>query len=134
MTWRNSFKHAFSVESPEDINPSDDQRAVIDKLCLWIVRRRMTTPATLALEVGQPLNYVASQAMHFFRPAVAALLDTREYRLFAEFLEHRGAPAYLVNRLSELEDACRKHEAGEGPNPADSVPHENPPPRYEERQ
>jgi len=107
MHW---LKHAFAIDPSGPIQPTEDQRSIVDRLCREVVRRRLTTPALLYLEVSRPLNYVGSQILHFFRPILSVMLDTRQYEQFASFLENRGSVDYLVARIEhfENEDASAK--------------------------
>jgi len=100
MTW---LKNAFAVDPPGPKQPTEDQSRVIDKVCRAVVRRRLTTPAIVALQMSRPLNYLGSQAMHFFRPILASVTDTEGLRHFAEYLEHRGSFEYILDRLEEIE-------------------------------
>lgn len=112
MSWRDSFKHAFAVELPEQFAPTEDQRRVAERICRWLVRRRLTQAACITLEAHRGLNYFGAHALHFFRPAVAALCDTHDYQTFAEMLEHRGSIDFLIRRIEELEE-----EAEQGTKP-----------------
>ena len=105
MKW---FKHAFSVDPPGPARPTEVQRALVEKLCMEVVRRRMTGPALLALEMHRPFNYLSAQLLHFFQPFVSVLTDTNEYNEFTQFLEQRGSIEYLVNRLEALEETDRQ--------------------------
>lgn len=107
MSW---IKHAFALDQ-QTVEPTPVQAQVVDKVCREIVRRGLTTPALVSLEVFRPLNYVGAQAMHFFRPIVTLILDGEGYRHFSEFLEHRESVDYLVRRIEELEDECRTVES-----------------------
>ncbi len=100
---RSKLKHAFAVDPPGEVTPSDEERAVVEKICREIARRRLVTPTLLFLEISRPLNYVGAQVMHFFQPFVAVLLPTGGYRVFAGFLEKRGAVDYICRRLEELD-------------------------------
>jgi hypothetical protein len=100
----NWLKHAFAVEVPGAAEPSEAQRAIIEKLCREVVRRRMTTPALLMLETGRPLNYVSAQLLHFFQPMLSFLANAAEYQAFTEFLEQRGSIDYIVARLETLNE------------------------------
>ena len=99
MKW---LKHAFAVEAPGRVEPSETQRAIIEKLCREVVRRRMVTPALLMLEMSRPLNYVSAQLLHFFQPVLSFLANAAEYQAFAEFLEQRGSVDYIVTRIETL--------------------------------
>lgn len=100
MKW---LRHAFAVEPEGPLEPSDAQREVVERLCRSVVRRGLTAPALMFLEMSRPLSYVGSQTMHFFAPLVSAVTDAEGYRQFAAFLEHRGSIGYLCRRLEALE-------------------------------
>lgn len=102
--WRDALRYAFAVEKAEEFEPTEPQAAVAEKICRWVVRRRLTTAAQITLEAHRGLNYIGSQVMHFFRPAVDALTDARGYTHFAEFMEHRGSIDWLCRRINELEE------------------------------
>ena len=110
MKW---LKHAFAVEPPGRAEPNETQRAIIEKLCREVVRRRMTTPALLMLEMSRPLNYVSAQMLHFFQPMLSFLANAAEYQSFTEFLEQRGSIDYIVSRLETLnqEASASSHAA-----------------------
>jgi hypothetical protein len=108
MKW---FKHAFAVDPDPVAEPDDEQRALLEKLCQEVVRRRMTAPALLMLEMGRPLNYVSAQFLHFVQPLLAIMTDTSGYQKLTLFLEHRGSVEYICRRLEALDS-----EAGKKPN------------------
>ena len=100
MRW---LKHAFAVDPPGPAEPTLEQKAAVDKVCAEIVRRHLTTPALLFLEMSRPLNYLSAQALHFFAPFVSVLTNAEGHRHFAAFLERRGSMDYLCGRIEELE-------------------------------
>jgi hypothetical protein len=108
------LKHAFAVEMvpPGGIEPSPEQAAIIDKVVRQIVRRRLTTPALLFLEMSRPLNYVSAQAMHFLMPMVDAVADPTGWNHFAAFLESRGAIEHLCRRIEAAEAEAEQRERG----------------------
>ncbi|HJN72244.1 MAG: hypothetical protein HOC93_01255 [Phycisphaerae bacterium] len=108
---KKGWKHAFHVDDAEAINPTEQQKNAIDKLCKGIIRRGLTTPAIIGVEMGRPLNFVGSQTMHFFTPLIAAFVPTDSWKAVAEFLEHRGSIDWIRNRIEELEN-----EMDETPN------------------
>ncbi|MCH2132312.1 MAG: hypothetical protein MK116_01050 [Phycisphaerales bacterium] len=126
MSFKDRLKHAFGVEKIEEIDPTEYQKEIVDTVCKAVVRRRMTVPALMALEMSRPLNFVASQVIHFFRPIVAVVLDTAGIEAFANFLEHRGSVEYLARRLDYWEDRgvdddAEKADPG-GPQEKDVLP------------
>ncbi len=108
---KKGWKHAFHIEDPGSINPTEQQKNAIDKLCKGIIRRGLTTPAIIGVEMGRPLNFVGSQTMHFFTPLIAAFVPADSWKAVAEFLEHRGSIDWIRNRIEELEN-----EMDETPN------------------
>ena len=107
------LKHAFAVEKAGTAEPTDEQKAAVERVCLEIVRRRLTTPALFALEMSRPLNYVGAQAMHFFAPFVGIFTDSAAHRHFAQFLENRGSVDYICRRIEALEADCVEHSRDE---------------------
>jgi len=97
------LKHAFAIDSLAEIEPNKTQRALIERLCSEVVRRRLTTPALFLLESSRPLNYVSAQFLHFLQPIATVLADTNEYQNLTLFLEQRGSIEYICRRLEALE-------------------------------
>jgi hypothetical protein len=97
------LKHAFAIETVEVAVPNEAQGAIVEKLCAEVVRRRMSTPALLMLEMSRPLNYVSAQFLHFAQPILSIVTDTAGYRQFTDFLERRGSIEYICTRLEALE-------------------------------
>ena len=110
MEW---LKHAFAVEPTGPAKPSDAQCDLVDRLCREVVRRRMTVPAHLVLEMGRPLNYMSAQLMHFFEPFATVLTDPVAYGNLSSLLEQRGSVEYISSRLEAIET---------GASPADTAP------------
>lgn len=98
MEW---LKHAFAVDPPGPAEPTEAQRQAVDRVIDEVVRRGLATPTLMALEVSRPLNFVGSQALHFFSPFVSAFASTTGYRHFAEFLELRGSIPFICNAIEE---------------------------------
>lgn len=107
MRW---LRHAFAVEPPGPAEPSDEQRAVVDRVCGEVVRRRLATPALMFLEMSRPLNYLAAQTLHFFAPFVSIVAGGQGHRHFSAFLEKRGSIDFMVQRIEELEAEVVKPE------------------------
>ncbi|MGH7200971.1 MAG: hypothetical protein ACREJB_10235 [Planctomycetaceae bacterium] len=110
MQW---LKHAFAVDPPGPIEPTDEQRPVVEAVCRQIARRHLATPALAFLAMSRPLNYLGSQALHFFAPFISAVTDAEGHKHFAAFLEKRGSIDYLCRRIEELEAEAERHARGE---------------------
>jgi hypothetical protein len=110
QTFKERLSHAFAVDPPGPAEPTDPERAVVERVCREVVRRHLTTPAIAFLQMTQPLNFLASQAMQFFMPIVSAVADTQGVQHFAAFLEHRGSIEYICRRLESLEGEATSRE------------------------
>jgi hypothetical protein len=102
MNW---FRHAFALELPGPsgrIEPTEVERAIVDRLCRTLVRRRMTVPAVAFLEMSRPLHRVAAQALYFFQPVASLALTGDDYNRFARFLEKSGSIDYLCRRIEDF--------------------------------
>ncbi len=122
MSWQEEFKKAFAVDKPGEAEPSKHFAEIVEKVAKAVARRHMTTPALMALEMGRPLNFVAAQAIHFFRPIISVVLDTRDIKEFATFLEQRGSVEYLCRRLEHWSQIGPDAEDTEGASDAQSAP------------
>ena len=110
------IRHAFAIEDAADFEPTPREAAAAEKVCREVVRRRMTVPAVMLLEMSRPLNYLGAQALHFFQPFGTVLIEPGAWETFANFLERRGSVEYLA-RL--IEDAEAEHaEAGKADSTA----------------
>ena len=98
-----SFKEAFGVDSESMIKPTKIQKKALDALCRGIIRRGLTTPAIIGVEMGRPLNFLGSQTMHFFTPLISAFVPADQWTAVADFLENRGSIDWIRNRIEELE-------------------------------
>jgi len=109
---RKWIQNAFAVDAEGSLEVTPRQAEIVDKLAKAVVRRRLTTPALMALEMGRPLNYIGSQAMAFFQPIVAVLFDTEGYREFTRLMEHRESISYLCERIEAIEAEAMATESG----------------------
>jgi hypothetical protein len=90
--------------APEDLD-------LLDRIAARVVELRMETPAILTLEGGRPLTLVASQAMIFFEPMVAAFFRLPDYRRFATLVERRETVEHLLQRIESRAEAARDERA-----------------------
>ena len=90
---RREFKHAFSIGSSRENKALNEQElAIILKLAAVINKRKLAFPASMFLECAQPLNYIGSQMMVFFRPFLTyffTMFPARRQQV-ASFLSHQG--------------------------------------------
>ncbi|HHT9135974.1 MAG TPA: hypothetical protein ACFYEK_01890 [Candidatus Wunengus sp. YC60] len=109
---RQGFKHAFSTGTSKENEPlSEKERAVILKLVAVIRKRKLTLPATMFLECAQPLNYIGSQMMVFFRPFLTFFFTPAEYDIFQGILERREGVKRIIEEIEKV-DVHRRDAKG----------------------
>ena len=110
---RSKLKHAFAVDAPGAVEPTEQQRPAVEWICTQIAKRHLSTPGLIFFEMTRPLNYLGAQVMHLTSPGVWAIAPRNVYGgyiHFAEFLERRGSMEYMCQRIEELEAEYTKQE------------------------
>jgi len=81
------------------------EKEIVDKIALAVVKRRLSVPAVLFIEVMKPLNFLGAQALNFFGPIIESLLKKENrYYDFTAFLEDRENIEKILLRIEELEN------------------------------
>lgn len=101
------WAHAFAVEGDSGGLDAGD-RALVEKVADFVVRRRMSAPALMVLESSRPLNFVGSQVLAFLAPFATLIFAPAEYDRFVRLLERRKSVDWLVEAIAERES--REHE------------------------
>lgn len=101
---REGLRHAFSVEEKKEKAFPEEELILIKRLARAITTRRMGTPAVLFLESLQPLSYIGSQVMAFFRPFMTFLFSPEEYDRLAHLLERRSSIEALIEEIKKAEE------------------------------
>ena len=100
---RQELKHAFSIGTTPESNPLHEKEiALIVKLVTMVQKRRLSVPATMFLECVQPLNYLGSQLMVFFRPFLTFFFTPEEYDVFLGILEKREGVKRVIEELEKV--------------------------------
>lgn len=89
------FSHAFAVRS--DSSPlSMEDVELMERVADVIVKRGMAAPATVFLESMGPMNFLGSQALHFFTPIIECAFNVKEVEQVARLLERRETIPQLI--------------------------------------
>ena len=86
-----------------------DQQALLEKVANQIVKRRMTVPAILFLEICKPLNFLGSQILIGFNPFLQSIVNTSKLQKFALIIEKDANVELLIRLIEEVLD--RQKEA-----------------------
>ena len=97
------WAHAFAVEAP-DAPFEDGERQLAERLAAFVVRRRMTSAALLALETSRPLGFLGSQFLVFLAPFATLLFSSEEYEGLTRLLERRNGMDLIVDMIVEREN------------------------------
>lgn len=100
MGW---WQKAFAIGSAQPWTPSREEQELVDRFVNWVVRRGMTGPTLLGLEMSRPLNYVGSQSLHFLKPFLSPFCDTKSCENLAKLLENRASVEFICRRLEQVE-------------------------------
>ncbi len=98
------LRHAFAV-TPEGQPLSDDDVALLERVADTVIGRRMASPALLFLESMGPMNFLGSQALHFFTPLLDVVFPQRDIERVALLLERRDTLARLAAIIESRADA-----------------------------
>jgi hypothetical protein len=90
-------RRAFALE-PEGQPLSPEDMALLERVAATVVERGMATPAILFLESVGPMNFLGSQALHFFAPILEVVFPQRDVERVAHLLERRDT----LSRLTAL--------------------------------
>lgn len=89
------FRHAFAVR-PDSQPLSVDDVQLMERVADVIVKRGMAAPATVFLESMGPMNFLGSQALHFFTPIIECAFNVKEVEQVARLLERRETIPQLI--------------------------------------
>ena len=95
---RRAVNHALAMPPPLELTPEDER--IVAWVARMIVRRRLTEPALMLLEMARPLNFVASQFLVLIGPFATVLLKPPDYDRFVALLEHRQGVDVLIRAIS----------------------------------
>lgn len=89
------------------------KQELIDALATQIVRRGLSAPAILFLELHKPFAFIGSQAGIVFSPFLAPFFGFDKVDLYTQLLSERENWDRLVERIEELEEEKRTQAVGE---------------------
>lgn len=98
---KNWLAHAFAVE--RDAAFDADERELADRLATFLVGRRMTAPALMALEMGRPVSFLGSQLLAFLSPFLSLVFSVDETALFVRLMEKRNGIDLLTESVIRME-------------------------------
>jgi hypothetical protein len=93
------LKQAFATAPGEPLTAEDI--ALLERAADAIAKRGMATPAIMFLESLGPMNFLGSQALHFFTPILNVVFPQRDVERVAALLERRDT----LDRLATLIEA-----------------------------
>jgi len=76
---------------------------IIEKVSVFIVKKRMAAPAIMTIESLRPLHNIGSQILYFLAPFAELIFKPKEYQEFAALLENDEYIKILLKRLDELD-------------------------------
>jgi len=110
--FRAGLQHAFSTQAASTSISIEDVQ-LLERIADAVVKRGMATPATLFLESMGPMNFLGSQALHFFTPIIECAFNAKEVDQVARLLERRDT----IPKLIVLIEAKSTRRAPQGASP-----------------
>ena len=104
--FRARFRYAFAMER-EGQPLSLEDVALLERVADAVVRRGMAAPAVMFLESVGPMNFLGSQALHFFTPLLEVVFPQRDIEQVALLLERRDTLLRLVVMIENRAEASR---------------------------
>jgi hypothetical protein len=93
---------------------SEEQKAqLIDALAQQVVKRGLSAPAILFLELHKPFAFIGSQASIVFSPFLAPFFGFDRVDQYTQLLSERENWERLVERIEELTEEQRASRAKE---------------------
>lgn len=83
---------------------------LIEKVSVFIVKRKMASPAIMTIESLRPLTRVGSQILYFLAPFAELIFNPKEYQEFALLLEKDDNIKLLLSRIDELDVEMYREE------------------------
>jgi hypothetical protein len=100
------IRHAFSTQ-PVTPAYSSEELVLMERIADALVARGMGTPAMMFLESMGPMNFLGSQALHFFTPIIECAFEGKDVERVASLLERRDSISRLVALIEHKTSAQR---------------------------
>lgn len=75
---------------------------IIEWLAKQVVKRGLSTPAIMFVEMARPISFIGSQAVQFFSPFINVALNSQLSTEIALVMEDRKNIDRLIDRVEEL--------------------------------
>ena len=90
----------------ETLEPHEQE--LLDEVAEGVVRRRLSTPAMMFLEMSTPLNMLGSSTLHMASPLWRAVVPVSRIDQVAKLLEKRIAIPALIQAIDDAEHERRR--------------------------
>jgi len=83
--------------------PVEERQAILKKVATFVVRRKLTAPAILTLEMCKPLHLIGGQMMIALSPFVQAIFNTTDFQKFALIIEQHQNLERLIQLIEQTD-------------------------------
>ncbi|NLM16793.1 MAG: hypothetical protein GX221_03620 [Candidatus Riflebacteria bacterium] len=84
-----------------------------EQLAGYLVEKRMTAPAVVALEMSKPLSFVGYSILSMFAPAIRLIADPRKLDKFIAIAHNRTRINSLITKIELKEKIFAAKEKGD---------------------
>ena len=81
--------------------PEAEREALLERISTQVVKRGLSVPAILALEMHRPMAFMLSQSMIALTPLFGPLLGLERMQTFGRFLAEPGGVEALIRRIED---------------------------------
>ena len=90
-----------TITLPDEIDEEERDR-IIEKAAQEIVKRGLTAPALLFIEMAKPINFLGSQLLVAVDPFISSILSSGDYRKFSILMEDDENVERLLQAIERL--------------------------------
>lgn len=95
-----NFSNAFGIEN--DVLSDEDKGLIVDNLATYIVKRGLSVPAILALDMHKAVAYTAGQCVTVLTPVLGPLFGLHRMEQAKRLLTSKDGIECLIQRIEEL--------------------------------
>ncbi|MCX6367428.1 MAG: hypothetical protein NTX57_12045 [Armatimonadetes bacterium] len=81
--------------------PEAEREALLEKISTQVVKRGLSVPAIIALEMHRPMAFMLSQSLIALTPLFGPLVGLNRMQVFGRLLAEPGGVEALIRRIED---------------------------------
>ncbi len=109
VKFKQELKHAFAT-GPANVSLSEEDLAFLEKIATIIVKRGLSTPAIMFLDMYKPLSFLGSQVLAFFEPFMKMVIPKKvQYDRIMNLMEKRSVIDAFIKIIDDLTSTSKRN-------------------------